>query len=384
MASHRGDQLAIGALLENGPPSPADVDRFLSKHTIPIVEGTHCTFLYRGEADAVRLRHFIFGLPSTQPFHRIPHTDLWYQIIEIPTNSRVEYKLEVIAGGEGHWIEDPLNPLRARDPFGANSVCHGTGYEVPEWTIPDPDARSGTLEEIRIRSGAFHRDCGVTMYLPARFRKTRRYPLLVVHDGNDYLEYSGLKTVLDNLIHRLEVADLIVALTTPRERLLEYADHEAHARFICEELVPRLESRYPLIGKPRARGLMGASFGGVASLSTAVRYPDMYGRLLLQSGSFAFTDIGPHPRGPVFDPVVQFMNNYREDPTRIADKVFVSCGTYESLIYENRSIVPILQSTGMDVKYVEARDGHNWENWRDRLREGLSWLFPGPLWMIYE
>ena len=55
---------------------------------------------------------------------------------------------------------------------------------------------------------------------------------------------------------------------------------------------------------------------------------------------------------------------------------------YESLIYENRSLVPLLQATGMDVRYVEARDGHNWENWRDRLREGLSWLFPGPLLLV--
>ena len=47
-------------------------------------------------------------------------------------------------------------------------------------------------------------------------------------------------------------------------------------------------------------------------------------------------------------------------------------------------MVPILQRTGMEVRYVEAWDGHNWENWRDRLREGLSWLFPGPLWMVYE
>jgi enterochelin esterase family protein len=38
----------------------------------------------------------------------------------------------------------------------------------------------------------------------------------------------------------------------------------------------------------------------------------------------------------------------------------------------------------MDVRYVEAADGHNWENWRDRLREGLSWLFPGPLLLVYE
>ncbi len=38
----------------------------------------------------------------------------------------------------------------------------------------------------------------------------------------------------------------------------------------------------------------------------------------------------------------------------------------------------------MQVRFREANDGHNWENWRDRLREGLSWLFPGPLWHVYE
>ena len=34
--------------------------------------------------------------------------------------------------------------------------------------------------------------------------------------------------------------------------------------------------------------------------------------------------------------------------------------------------------------FIKPFDGHNWENWRDRLREGLSWLFPGPFWFIYE
>jgi enterochelin esterase family protein len=104
----------------------------------------------------------------------------------------------------------------------------------------------------------------------------------------------------------------------------------------------------------------------------------------LQSGSFAFSDIGESPRGLPLEPVVELMNSYREEPRAISRQVFVSVGTYESLVYENRSLVPVLQSTGMDVRYVEARDGHNWENWRDRLREGLSWLLPGPLWMVYE
>ena len=129
---------------------------------------------------------------------------------------------------------------------------------------------------------------------------------------------------------------------------------------------------------------MGASFGAVASFAVARRRPGMFGRLLLQSGSFAFSDIGESERGPLFAPIEAMVNAFRAEPEPFSERVFVSCGTYESLIYENRSLVPVLQSTGMEVRYVEARDGHNWENWRDRLRDGLSWLFPGPLWMVYE
>jgi len=119
-------------------------------------------------------------------------------------------------------------------------------------------------------------------------------------------------------------------------------------------------------------------------LAAAWRNPGIFGGLILQSGSFAFSDIGNGTRGAVFDPVVRFMNAFRDNPGRPADKLFVSCGVYESLIYENRSMVPLFQATGMEVQFVEARDGHNWENWRDRLRDALSWMFPGPLWMMYE
>jgi len=305
-------------------------------------------------------------------------------VLELPSDSRIEYKIEVIRGGAVESIEDPLNPSRARDPFGANSVLHTTGYERPAWTFADPEARTGTVERHRRPSEALGRDVDIDVYLPARFRLTGQYPLLVVHDGGDYLEYSAMQTVLDNLIHRLDMAEVVVAFTNPRERLVEYADFEPHARHIAEELVPWLETELPLATNPAARGVMGASFGAVASFSVARRYPGRFGRVLLQSGSFAFSDIGTSERGPLFAPVEDMVNGFRDRPEAFSEQVFVSCGRYESLIYENRSLVPVLQSTGMEVRYVEARDGHNWENWRDRLRDGLSWLFPGPVWMVYE
>ena len=97
-----------------------------------------------------------------------------------------------------------------------------------------------------------------------------------------------------------------------------------------------------------------------------------------------FVGLGNHGGGPAFEPVVKFVNRYRAAPRRVADRVFVSCGVYEPLIVRNRSMVPTFEAAGMDVRYVEARDGHSWENWRDRLREGLSWIFPGPQKFFYE
>jgi enterochelin esterase-like enzyme len=378
-------KLAINRLRDRRPLDAAAVDRFLARYEVPIVEGARCTFLFRGEADEVFLIHRIFGLPDHLPLRRLRGTDLWYVVLELPEGSRAEYQLEVARGGHRERINDPLNPRLAHSPVGSSSVCYAHGHEIPSWTLSDPEARPGSLVDLVVPSRALRRDSQVTLYLPARFRRTARYPLVVVHDGGDYLRYAAAKTVLDNLIHRLDVAELVAAFVNPGDRLAEYANSAAHARYLTAELLPRLEAELPLPGTPSARCLMGASFGAVAALSAAYRSPETYGSLLVQSGSFVFTDIGhDHGGGPPFEPVVRFMNRYRAAPRRVADKMFVSCGVYEPLIVPNRSMVPVFEAAGMTVRYEEARDGHSWENWRDRLRDGLSWIFPGQQKYVYE
>jgi len=350
----------------------------------PIVDAGGVTFVYHGTAEAVNLRCWIHGLPASQPFERVGEAGLWVLRVELPENSRIEYKFEVVRDGQEEWILDPLNPLQATDPFGANSVAQGHGYQRPEWTLVDAAARPGTVDEVAMRSEALGDDRHIAVYVPARFRRSRRYPLLVVHDGYDYLRYASLRVVLDNLIHRLEIPPLIAALTQSPDRLVEYAGHEGHARFVAEELPSQLAHDFPLHSSPAARGLMGASFGAVASLHAAWRHPGAFGRLVLQSGSFAFSDIGHHRRTATFDPVAKFVNEFRKQPGRPTERMYLSCGIYESLIYENRSLVPLLRHHGIEVRYEEVRDGHNWENWRDRLQSALTRLFPGPLWMVYE
>jgi enterochelin esterase-like enzyme len=374
----------IDKLYRKGVPSGEAVNEFIQSNSFPLVETGLVTFVYRGEADEVILRRWISGLNTAQPLQRLEGTDLWALVMELPAKSRFEYKYELVRNGQRNLVVDPLNPVLAHDPFGANSVCQGFGYKRPRWTLPDPGVKAGSLTSLRVNATAFDEQRDVHVYLPARFRRNRSYPLLVVHDGPDYLRYADLKTVLDNLIHRLEIPAMVVALTQSPDRLVEYTGDARHARFIANNLVPAMYENFPLLDDRNARCLMGASLGGVASLHTASLFPDLFGQLLLQSGSFAFSDLGHHQKGPVFDPVVRFVNAYRAKPFQLADKIYMSCGIYESLIYENRSLVPLLQQQGMQIYFEEARDAHNWENWRDRLRQSLTWLFPGPLWMVYE
>jgi len=374
----------IEELFNGGAPTAEGVANFIKNNEFPLVEPGHVTFVFRGQADEVNLRRWISGLNTAQPMQLLEGTDLWALRMELPEKSRFEYKFEVIRNGNRELILDSLNDVTAQDPFGANSVCQGYGYTRPAWTLHDPEARRGSLSGFQMHSAAFEGQRDIQVYVPARFRRRRSYPLLVVHDGADYLRYADFQTVLDNLIYRLEIPAMIVAMTQSPDRLVEYTGDKRHARFIGEELFREMNTRFPLIDNNRSRGLMGASLGGVASLHAARQYPNRFGQLLLQSGSFAFSDLGKHQKGPIFDPVVSFVNEYRKNPFALAEKIYVSCGIYESLIYENRSLVPLLQAQGMQVNFEEARDAHNWENWRDRLRNGLSWLFPGPLWMVYE
>ena len=372
---------SLAAAAGSGPDS---VDRVLQGLTVPVVGEDKALFIYRGPAQEVSLRLWISGVPSSQPLERLGATDVWTLETDLDPQARVEYKIEVAHGMDRQLIRDPLNPTTAPDPFGANSVVQGFSYSTPEWTVEHPDVPQGSVVEQSIWSGSFGEDRSIQVYTPALFRETRRYPLLVIHDGLDYLRFSNLQTVLDNLIHRLEIPPVVAALIQSPNRLVEYGANDAHAGFVVDDLVPELSKRYPLLDDPLERCLIGASFGAVASLHTAWRRPGVFGKLLLQSGSFAFTDIGDHDGGPLLDPVVDFMNAFRRDPQRVADKVFMSAGIYEPLIYFNRSLLPVIQRSGVQAQLVEAPDGHNWQNWRDRLRDGLTWLLPGPLWFVYQ
>lgn len=249
---------ALDKLFANGSPPASDIDLFTDNSIFPLVHGNEITFVYRGSADEVLLRSWISGLNTAQSFQKLAGSDLWALTIELPEGSRIEYKLEVVANGQRSLILDPLNKVTAQDPFGANSVCQGEGYQRPSWSLPNDEARPGACHGGKIYSTSFAEEREYQVYLPARYKPKRRYPLLIVHDGFDYFNFAALGTVLDNLIHQLEIPAMIVVMTQSPDRLNEYAGDDRHAAFITQDLLPHLQKEYPLIDEVQARGLMGA------------------------------------------------------------------------------------------------------------------------------
>ena len=140
----RQGKLAINRLIDRRPLDGAAIDRFLERYGAPIVEDDRATFLWRGEADEVLVRHRVIGWADPLPLRRIRDTDLWYATTELPAGSRIEYQFELVRGEHREqYVNDPLNPRLAHGPFGASSVLSATGYEVPDWCRHDPEARPG-------------------------------------------------------------------------------------------------------------------------------------------------------------------------------------------------------------------------------------------------
>ena len=216
-----------------------------------------------------------------------------------------------------------LNPRLAHGPARGLLGLRLGGYAVPEWPRRIPGPRRQMVDLV-VPKGP--RPGPARPGLPLRPGSSPPSgTLLVVHDGGDYLAYAApCAPVPDNLIHRLDMAPVVAAFLTPRDRLVEYANH-APAFSVRGTRTAALPDRTA----PAARGSAGllphgASFGGIASLAAAVRYPDAVGSLLLQSASLVFTDIGhDHGGGPAFDPVVKFVNRFRAAPSAPVDRFHV-------------------------------------------------------------
>jgi enterochelin esterase-like enzyme len=372
------ERLALPERLEHAAKTmaPAYLRRRLTRTATPFLDGPTATFAYVGNAEAVRVMHFMSRFPQIPPMERLEGTELWHVTVELPPRCRIEYQLEVTWPDRTSWIVDPLNQRTAHDPFGANSVAHGPGYIDPPWCSPSVDASPGTVESVEVQSSAFGGTRTMSVYLPAGFPRPEPYPAVFLHDGSDLIEYAALTTVLDNLIGARAVEPLVALLVDPVERNREYMALPEHGRFIVDDLLPHAISEFAISTDAEDRVIGGASLGAVAALSTAWRHPGVFGSLVLLSGTFITATGGPWNRSEELQPAIDFVRAFTKQPGTPAKRAWVACGGFEALADDNQRFLPVLEKSEMKVSYTEPPDGHHWQNWRNNLGEALMALRP--------
>ena len=149
----------------------------------------------------------------------------------------------------------------------------------------------------------------VRIYLPPSYERQSRkhYPVLYLHDGQNVFTTVGDRVAfgwgnwhLDETVTELSKARkmeeiIMVAVDCGPERYLDYrgpvppgenSRFEKYARFLIEELKPKIDLEYRSRREAVNTGSMGSSMGGICSLALAWEHPEVFGQAASLSGAF--------------------------------------------------------------------------------------------------
>ncbi|WP_267968810.1 alpha/beta hydrolase [Myxococcus stipitatus] len=333
----------------------------------PFIDGETATFVWRGKGPLFLQGDFQDWKGKPLPFRRVA-PDLWSAAVSLPRDAYVEYAL-LDARGRRH--PDPFNRHLSDNGFGERNHT----FYMPDGGPSLPARRPRGIPRGRVtRHRVDMADVGldghrtVRLYAPPA---RGRVPLLVVFDGDDYLRRVRLPELVDTLVADGRMAPVALALVSNggRTRGVEYACSEYTVALLLWKVLPLAHEHLSLVDErhvPGAHAVLGASLGGLMALFTGLRAPEVFGKVLSQSGAF----VVENHEFVVFDLA-------RQVPQRPLD-VWMDCGRFEGLLEGNQRLVPVLEASGHRVEYREYSGGHNYPAWRDDLVRGLERMFPPP------
>ncbi|MBV9786980.1 MAG: esterase family protein [Chloroflexi bacterium] len=347
------------------------VEMFIAANTVsPLINDERAIIFYTGAAESVVLRGDMLGEQS-RPLTRLGQTTLWFYEDRYEPDARLDYHLLV----DGEDVGDPRNPCQVPSGYGPRAEVRMRQYGDPGEWLPRSGAASGTIESFAdFSSTCYPSTRTVWIYTPAGYDPSRRYPSVYFHDGGDYLNFASAQTIFDNLIAAGDIPPCIAVFIDPSHEHGRRADYDLnrdYCRFVAEELVPWVDSRYATQRSASQRAIIGASFGGLISLFAAQLYPAIFGLVASQSGFVGRRDAA-------------VMQLYTQ-PAPLAVHLIV--GTYETeigpdrykplesdFLQANRQLRDILAAQGYRHAYAEYHEGHSWGLWRARLGDALLFL----------
>ena len=167
--------------------------------------------------------------------------------------------------------------------------------------VPEGRVEQFTFSESKVFPGTWRQ---YWIYVPAQYEATKPAALMVFQDGHAYAGTNGqvrATVVMDNLIHRREMPVTIGVFVNPGDRGVDAKTNgwktsnrsfeydsmgDAYSKFLIQELLPQVTSKYTISTDPKMRALAGKSSGAICAWTVAWERPEQFGKVLSHIGSY--------------------------------------------------------------------------------------------------
>ena len=208
------------------------------------------------------------------------------------------------------------------------------------------------------------------VYTPPGYSPTKKYPVLYLLHGiggneKEWYRYSEPNVILDNLYADGKIAPMIVVFPNGRamkndadtgnifapEKIAAFANFE---KDLLNDIIPYVESHYPVIKNRESRAIAGFSMGGGQSLNFGLGNMNTFAYV----GGFSAAPNSKKPAELVPDP----------DETRKKMKlIYLSCGDRDGLISFNQNLHRFLKNNNVPHVWEVVPGEHNITVWVNDL-----------------
>ncbi|WP_233711192.1 alpha/beta hydrolase [Lederbergia citrisecunda] len=252
--------------------------------------------------------------------------------------------------------------------------------------------------ESKIDSDFLRKVQKVNIYLPPKYNKDHKYPVLYLLHGKDSNEQSWFNGFLginaakidqtaDRLIKEQKINPLIIVSpmidnsyginTSTITKKIDDHDEGLYKDYIIKELIPYIDSEYCTIQDKSGRFIGGISMGGFAALHLAFVHNDHFSKVGGHSAAIRTDEKAGSGINWLFS-----NGNSREqiDPLYLSESlekedisVYLDHGTmdHDWLVEGNKALYMKLKERQIDVQYVTNLGGHDYKYWSSNTERYL-------------
>ena len=199
--------------------------------------------------------------------------------------------------------------------------------------VPREGSLKGTVATIEYDSKTVGAKRPVTVYTPPGFSKDAKYPVFYLLHGatDDHDTWTSMKkgkaaAILDNLYADKKIVPMIVVMpnsyTDPKKEVHKTGGTSKFEDDLIKDLIPFVESHYPVLADREHRAIVGWSMGGGQALRIGLKHLDKFAWI----GGLSSAVFGGQP--PLNDPELN-------QKIRL---LWISCGDKDTLLKGNTAL----------------------------------------------